>query len=263
ISPLHDLLLAESPGIARAADEALKVLVHSVGEDADSPKRQEVVNALIGILNHRDYLTRISALRLLSLVANGDAVPSVTPFLKIPQLREEAIYCIQRIPGAQSTDALVEALGQAPRDFQLRILAAIEQRKDPAGAQNLNQYLASDDIELSMAALKAMSMCGVYPDESLVPDYELLSPLHQRQLVDCGLRFCDQLIAEGNYEQAGRILERIIEMPEEKVGEHFHCAAIICMAKTNHTNAKAAIQKLAESGSYIVRDTAKKALAKM
>lgn len=263
ISPLSDLLLAESPGVARAADEALKVLVHSVGEDADAPKRAEVVKALLDLLNRRDYLTRINALRLLSLVANGDSVASITPFLKVPQLQEEAIYCIQRIPSEESTDALIEALEQAPRAFKLRILAAIEQRKDPAGAANLNQYLASDDTELAIAAIKAMATCGVYPDESLVPDYEALSDQNKRELVDSGLRICDHLIDDGDYEQAGRILKRVLEMPEEDIGEHFHCAAIICLSKIDHPEAKSSVQKFTEQGSFIVRDTAKKALASM
>ncbi|MDP8246402.1 MAG: hypothetical protein P9L94_20125 [Candidatus Hinthialibacter antarcticus] len=263
ISPLSDLLLAENPGIARAADEALKVLIHSVGEQADSPKRAEVVKSLLDLLNRRDYVTRINGLRLLSLVANGDSVAAVTPFLKVPQLQEEAIYCIQRIPGAESTDALVEALAQAPREFKLRILAAIEQRKDPAGAENLNPYLASDDTELAIAAIKAMATCGVYPDESLVPDYETLSDQHKRELVDSGLRICDHLIADGSYEQAGRILKRVLEIPEEEIGEHFHCAAILCLAKVDHPEAKSSVQKFTEQGSYIVRDTAKKALAAM
>ncbi len=263
ISPLSDLLLAENPGVARAADEALKVLIHSVGEEPDSAKRAEVVKALLDLLQRRDYLSRINALRLLSLIANGDVVPMITPFLKVDTLREEAVYCIQRIPGAEATDALVEALEKAPRAFKIRILAAIEQRKDPAGAENLNQYLSSDDTELAIAAIKAMSTCGVYPEESLVPNLDSLSDQHQRELVDSALRICDHLIDEGEHAEAGRILKKILERPEEQIGEHFHCAAIICLSKINHPEAKATVEKFTEQGSYIVRDTANKALMRM
>lgn len=266
VSPLCDLLLSANPGIARAADEALKVLIHSTGVNEADPKRAEVTAELIGVLGRDDYVSRIQALRLLSLVANGDSVPAIAPFLKIPNLREEAVYCLQRIPGMAATDALVEELHQAPRSFQPRIMAALEQRKDSVHGSvydALMKYVDFSDAELAVAAVGAIAAGAALPSDMKAPDVKMLTPVQQRELIDSALRSCEHWIADGKNETAGQWLKKIIEADEEEIGEHVHCAAILVMAEIDHPQVRAVLQDKAENASYIVRDTAKKALASM
>ena len=46
-----------------------------------------------------------------------------------PDLREEVVYCLERIPGDASMEALLQAYPQAKDDFKPRILAAFGHRR--------------------------------------------------------------------------------------------------------------------------------------
>ncbi|MBI1387106.1 MAG: hypothetical protein GC154_01485 [bacterium] len=263
IPGLAEALYSKDPGVVRAADFAMDNIVHSAAKEKDNPKRKPVTEALIGLLSWKEDYVRVKALRLLSLIADEEYVGQIAPYLYDPYLQEEAIYCIQRIPGSDATNAIVKALDKSTHAFLPRLLAALQQRADPSAAQAAAPYVESNDYDLAVDAMRAMAYMGDLPDRDQLPNFNILTPRQQHKYVDSVLLYCDALIDRGDVRKAGEILDLILKENEEVVGEHVHCAAIVSISKIKDPRVKEVLQQKAENGSYIVRDTAKKALESM
>src|SRR5204862_2977682 len=118
IPELGKLLTTAPPGVRRAAEEALKNIVHSVGKDPAAPKRPAVVKQLIALTaDGRPAWTRTVALRHLSLIGGEETVPAAAKLLRDPALQEEAVFCLERIPGKAATQALMAAAPEVKDDF--------------------------------------------------------------------------------------------------------------------------------------------------
>src|SRR5512140_3830045 len=110
IPEIAKLLDARTPGVRKAADEGLKKIVHSVGKQTGTPRRAKVVEALLALTAPKQpKWTRTLALRHLSLVGGDQTVEPVAKFLRDPELQEEAVFCLERIPGAAPDRALTAA----------------------------------------------------------------------------------------------------------------------------------------------------------
>src|SRR5687767_2689725 len=94
IPELAKIAGGKDPGVRKAALEAMTTLTHSVGKAG-------VSKALIAVAAGSSYATdvRAQSLRLASLIASDDAIPSLVGLFKSADLREEAIYALERIPG--------------------------------------------------------------------------------------------------------------------------------------------------------------------
>src|SRR5579872_4254143 len=108
IPALGKLLIADAPAVRNAADESLKTMVNSVGKETGGAKRAAVVLQLIALTeNGQPAWVRTVALRHLSLIGGDETAPVAARLLTNPELREEAAYCLERIPGAASNAALM------------------------------------------------------------------------------------------------------------------------------------------------------------
>src|SRR3954447_12322155 len=73
IAELGKLVTSGPPGVRRAAEEALKKMVHSVGKEVSAPKRPAVVKEFIALTaNGQPTWTRTIALRHLSLIGGDE-----------------------------------------------------------------------------------------------------------------------------------------------------------------------------------------------
>jgi HEAT repeat protein len=262
IQELGDLLLSQKPNIAKAAHEAMKRIVHSVGKDPSDPKRKVVSEQLIQLLNKEAIDVRIITLRLLSLIADTEIVPKITPWIQHPQLREEVVFCLERIPNSAATEALIQCVEIVPDSFKPRIIAALGHRKDEKATDVMRKYLESSNSEIVMATIKAVSYIGKHPGVN-PPALDVMSPRQKKIALDCALRFTDAQIAKGNIEMAMDILDSIFAERADTMEEHYICAGIITAAKIDNPDVITGIGKLLTHKHYIVRDTAKRALIDM
>ena len=130
IPSLGKLLVADQPGVRKAADESLKRMVHGVGKQPEGARRAAVVKQLIGLTaDGQSGWTRTIALRHLSLIGGDETVPAAAKLLRNVELQEEAIFCLERIPGAASTQAIMTAMPDVSDAFKPRLLAALGHRK--------------------------------------------------------------------------------------------------------------------------------------
>src|SRR3954453_21369120 len=108
---LAKLAASSNPSVAKAAREAMTTMTHSVGKLDTDDTRKAVARELTAIGTSRNYAldVRAHALRLLSLVGGADAVTPVAKLLADPDIREEAIFCLERIPGKESENSILTA----------------------------------------------------------------------------------------------------------------------------------------------------------
>lgn len=246
---LGRLAASDNPGVAKAAREALTTMVHA--------KRAAVVPQLLTLTTGAyTQSVKILAYRLLSLVASGDAVPAIARAIQNRDLREEVVFCLERIPGPASIKALLAACKDAPEDFQPRLLAALGHRRAPEALPLIAEALRSPNQEIALAALKAYGRIGKKTaSPPRLPDPASLSAWQRLEHQDSLLRWADAQVAEGNRAEAMRVYQQALNRPEE----HWQCAAILGIAKMATPEAAATIFPKLNSPHRTVRLTARNA----
>jgi len=256
VAPLAKLLVSENPGVAKAAREALNKIVHSAGKEPQGQKRSGLVRQLTGLLGNGQPLgVRVLALRQLSLIAGEDAAPAIAKWIHSPDLREEVVFCLERIPGKASNTALLNAYRDAKDDFKPRILAALGHRRAEEAVSLCGAEMRSPNREIAMAAIKAFGRIGKTAEPIKTPEFESLSDWEKIEFVDSFLRYADAQVAQGNLGEAWKIYKVALGREEE----HWQCAAIIGIAKMGTPEAAAAIFPKLKSRSNTVRITAENA----
>lgn len=263
VPELAILLHAEDRGVAKSAGEALRCHVHDAAKDFDSEKRIAVMNQLLLLIGEEQpRQVRVESIRHLSTVGDEQAVPLVAPLLTDPGLCEEAVYCLERIPGQVSSDALIQAMKAETGDFKTRLIAALGHRKDEAAVRPLMWAMSSGNPEVSIPAMKALARIGKREDVGGVslPDFNSLSDRHKRAFADSWVRFLEAQIDQGNLDEAE---QTYMWMMANSEGDHIKCAAIVGLGRLNSADAVKAIMQGLRSDSYIVRATAEKVLISM
>ena len=273
IPELSKLAVAEQPLTRRAAGEALNNIVHSVGKSInpagfsanagrpDDPgkqnRRQQITAQLLSLLDgKRKQQEKVTALRHLSLLATVDHVDAVARHIRDANLREEVVFCLERIPGKTAEEALAAALPQAEDAFKPRILAALGHRRAEEAVGVCLEAMRSSDAEIAMAAMKALGRIGARTEgDAQLPDFDALSDWQKVEYRDSMLRYADAQVESGNPQEAQPIYEGALAREEE----HWQCAGIVGLAKIGTAQAAAAIFPKLNSGNNTVRITARKA----
>lgn len=253
ISELGRLVASENPGVAKAAREALTTMVHA--------KRGAVVPQLLS-LTGGNYAAPVKALayRLLSLAAGDDAVAKIARGIQSRDLREEAVFCLERVPGAASTQALLAAYKEAPDEFKPRLLAALGHRRAVEALPLVTEAMRSPNQEIAVGAVKAYGRIGKKPaSPPRLPDPASLSEWQRLEHQDSLLRWADAQAGAGNHAEAMRVYQAALSRPEE----HWQCAALIGIAKMGTPEAAAAIFLKLKSPNRTVRLTARNAWQSM
>jgi hypothetical protein len=261
IPQLGKLAASPKPGVAKAAREALTTMAHSVGKDPAAAPRAAVVKGLVDLTGAGYALpVRVLALRLLSGIAGDDSVPAIAKWLPNPDLFEEAVYCLERIPGNVSIQALMAFYGSAKDEFKPRVLAALGHRRAAEAAGLCAEAMKSPNTDIAVAGMKAFGRIGAKPPAApQFPDPAKLSEWQKIEEMDSLLRYADAQAKEGSAAEAMRIYKTALDRPEE----HWQCAAIIGIARFGTPEAAAAIMPKLKSGNRTVRITAENAWKSM
>ena len=257
IPQLGKLLVSDQPGVRKAADESLKRLVHGVGKQLAGARRADVVNQLITLTSDDQAgWTRTMALRHLSLIGGDESVPVAARLLQQVELQEEAVFCLERIPGKASTMALINALPGVSDAFKPRILAALGHRRAEEATDVCAAAMGSTNVEVVMAGLKSTARIGKKPGVNIKPpSYESLTGWQKVEYADSTLRYADDQARRGNVADAVNFYRDFLGRPEE----HLQCAAIIGLSKTATPEAAALIYTKLKSKNNTVRITAARA----
>lgn len=260
VPELGRLMGASTSPVSKAAREALTTMAHAVGKDPDAPGRAALVTALLGLTTKSNALpVRVHAFRLLSGIAGADKVAQVAAALRLPEVQEEAIYCLERIPGADADRELLAAYKDVKDDFKPRVLYALGHRRVQAAAAVCVEAMQSSNKEIAMAAVRAYGRIGKPAAAAVYPDSGALNEWQRVEAMDSQLRFADQQAKDGNHAEAMRIYAVALGRPEE----HWQCAGIIGLARIGTPEAAVVIHPKLKSQNRVVRITAEKAWISM
>jgi HEAT repeat protein len=256
IPELAKLLTTAPSGVRRAAEEALKNMVHAVGKDPAAAKRPAVVRQFLALTaGSHPVWVRTIALRHLSLIGGDETVPTAAKLLRSPELQEEAVFCLERIPGSAATQALMAAVADVSDAFKPRLLAALGHRRAEEAADLCAKAMASPNVEVSLAGMKALGRIGSKPSGDFkTPKEDALSDWQKTEVADSLLRYADGQVERGNAEEAVRIYKEVLQRPQE----HLQCAALIGLGKANTPEAAALIFTKLHDSKRTVRITAGK-----
>ncbi|MGH9719317.1 MAG: hypothetical protein ACRD8O_03840 [Bryobacteraceae bacterium] len=262
IGELAKLAVSDRPGVGKAAREAIHTLVHSVGKDAGAARRGEVAKALVAVAasSAAAMPARVLALRDLSVIAAESDVAAIGKLIHDPDLREEAVFSIERIPGSAPDKTLAAAYRESKDDFKPRLLAALGHRRAQEGVALAVDAMRSSNKEIAVAGARAYGRIGRKPAGAVrVPDASGLEEWLKIDVIDSQLRFADEQVKQGNHTEAMRIYKTALDRPEE----HWQCAAIVGIAKMGSPEAAVAIFPKLKSGNRKVRITAANAWKQM
>jgi len=258
---LGKLAASDNPGVAKAAREAITTMTHGVGKDASNPKRAGVIKGLIDLAGPAYALpVRVHALRSLSLIAGEDNVPAIAKWLHDADLREEAAYCLERIPGKAPNQAFVSAYRSAKDDFKPRILAALGHRRAEEGVPICLEAMRSLNKDLAIAGARAFGRIGRKPAAGVrFIEPAGLTDWEKVEHMDSQLRYADAQVKAGNLADAMKIYKSALARPEP----HWQCAGVIGIAGMGTPEAAAAVFPLLKSPNRQVRITARQAWDRM
>jgi hypothetical protein len=252
IGELGKLVASSNPAVAKAAREAINTLTHG------SQQRDAVVKQLLALASNGGPAARVLAYRNLSLIAGEDSVLTIAKAIHDNDLREEVVFCLERIPGAAANKALLAAYKDAKDDFKPRILAAFGHRRVEEAAPLCAQAMRSSNKEIALAAMKAYGRIGVRA-QAAWPDPAALGEWQKIEHMDSLLRFAEGQAQRGNAAEAIKVYRQALDRPEE----HWQCAGILGLARIGTAEAAAAIHPKLKSSNAKVRITAQKAWKSM
>ena len=273
IAALSELLTSKKPNVRKASEEALKNIVHGVGKTIDPRSmganagrpdnpgqmdlRQQVVMHLLSVVDGKySKIAKTTALRHLSLIATTDDVGRVAGLIHDPQLREEAAFCLERIPGKASEEALLRALPNAADDFKPRILAALGHRRADEAVGACIEAMGSANTTVAMAGVKAWGRIGTSTGaEVALPERDALSEWQKIEFDDSLLRYADSQLEKGDPDEAMSVYLQNLDREEG----HLQCAAIIGLANIGTAKAASAIFPKLRSENNTVMRTARQA----
>ena len=205
-----------TPGVRKAAGEALNRVVHWVGKEPGGKKRAAVVAGLLALTAPAEPAwTRTVALRHLSEIGGEETVPKAAPLLRDAQLQEEAVFCLERIPGKASTAALMAAYKDVKDDFKPRLLAALGHRRAGRGLELCAAAMRHSDTAIALAAMKALARIGKKPAADVKPpDINSLNDFQKLEFADSALRLAEALARDGNTKDALKIYRESSRRPK-------------------------------------------------
>jgi hypothetical protein len=261
IPELGRLAGGSDPGVAKAAKEALTTMAHSVGKSGSAPNRQAVVQGLTGLVQSTGPMAvRAHALWLLSHIGGEESVPVAAKLLADEALREEAAFCLERIPGTASEKALLAAYPEVPDGFKPRILYALGHRQVKQAAALCRDAMQSKNKDIALAGLRAYGRIGEKsPPPPSFNDVAGMSGYDQWDGLDSLLRYADARAAQGDTGEAMRLYQQALARPEE----HIQCAGIIGLSKLGTADAARALLPALKSSNRRVRITAQQAWKRM
>jgi hypothetical protein len=266
IAVLADLIGSADPDTEKCAEECITMIVHSVGKSTGGKRRGQVNKQLIALVDPNKAPQSRMALRLLSLIAEGSHVSQIAQWVNNKDLFEDAVFCIERIPGKQADQALLDALHKLRGERKERICVALGHRQVKEAMDPLCKLMQSSNEDVAIKAAEAVSRLGIKaPEWSEPPEFRDLSPWHKTMYMDSVFRYCDTLITKKlDVEFARNTLTNLLTNPDFDLPEHVHCAAMVSLSQLDEARSVQTIaQKLQYQPSYIVRKTAENVLISM
>jgi len=195
IAPLMGAVAGDNARIASEARDTLIWIAQRWAGTSQAPGIQKAVMSFAAA--GHPVAVRALAIRMLGLLGDAGATPTLKTALAEEPLREEARSALMQIPGREATRVLVGMLGAVGSDRAGDILHALAARRDRSATPAIIAAAQSGNINVRKSAVGALGQMGdpsaAKPLWSLVTKgpAELRSPA-----LDAYLQLADSMLAQ-------------------------------------------------------------------
>ena len=232
----------KDPSAVRQLDAEV---LSSAGTAQAAPLEQRIAAALAGA---KTLAARDAYCRYLSVIGTSGSVPALAPLLLNADTVEMARYALERIPGDAASDALRQALPQAPARAKPGIVVSLGRRRDVASVKLIRGLLASPDARLAQASATALA--------------HIATPEARQALLTAtpGPAIEDALLLVASADK-GADAARIYKRLENSDNEAVRVAVIHGLAQTERARSVPILERALKTGTPKVRDAAIRELA--
>lgn len=191
----------------------------ALGQAAQLRTQEELLTVIEG--KTTTLYDAAKAFQELAIVGDASIAPRVARFLKVPEMSTYVLTALQRIPGEQVDQVLIDELGKLEGPTKVGVLHALGERRTISAIEAIEKLAKdNDDQETRFAAIRALGRIG--GDEakkSLKRCRNAATTPHETRLVDAA-------IAEAfdGEPTIGRIQFLIQSKDQERVREAFSMA---------------------------------------
>ena len=178
-------------------DEAV-VATHN-DKSARAELEKKLVAALEGSLNRagKDFVCRV-----LTVIGGAASVPALSKLLAQPDDAHLARYALERIPGAEARQALLDSLTKSKGPQLLGVIGSLGSRLEPESVAALTGLLANADEKVSLAAAAALGAIRNAEAEKALVGAKPASDAAKMAVIDARLACAEGLLAHGKTAEA-------------------------------------------------------------
>lgn len=198
---------------------ALERIVEAVSAAHDTgAQRRELASRLAAVLGDggASDAARWFAARQLSRVASDAEVGTIAPLLRRSDTVDMARYVLERLPGYQAQQALLDGMRNTRGETRIGIIDSLGERGDPSAVAHLRRLSGNGDSATMRAAIVAMGKIG--GDEAANATRWCAENIRydlRPVATEAFLRCADKFLAEGDRERAA-IMYEYVYIPAEK-----------------------------------------------
>ncbi len=216
-------------------------------------KLLEVLNSDVNIAV-KDYICR-----QLAVVGSEVSVPLLAGMLSAPETSDIARYALERINSGDVDVVLFEALKNTENDkIKSGVIASLGVRKYTDAIAEIKKYLNSDNENLAVSAVYALSVIG---NEAAADALLEAQPKVAKERVFDALLACGQKIAHtGDVEKASKIYSKVYRLSKD---DTIRKGAFIGLIKTDKANSSAMIKGAIEGDDVAMQKAAIQTLSQV
>ncbi|MCX6564038.1 MAG: hypothetical protein NTU60_10605, partial [Candidatus Aminicenantes bacterium] len=178
----------------------------------DAPDaRSACEEKLAAFLESKAPLTAKTAVcRQLRVIGSGKSVPVLEKMLLQKDTADIARYALEKIPGPDADDALIEALGKTKGALKKGIITSLGQRKARSAAAELGKLLRGPDPEYAGPAAIALGQIGgMDAAEALGRSLAVASPLLKETIASALFRCAEEFVALKDTQASFQIYDKL------------------------------------------------------
>jgi HEAT repeat protein len=191
----------------------LRQVEHWVNESVRSASLRRQLEAELAklLVPGTTFEAKRFACQQLAVVGDRSAVPPLSELLADTNTVGIACYALALIPSKQATEALIDALAQAPGQAKVQIIHALGNRKSEAAVRPLIAQTYAADQAIVNAAIVALGKIGGKKSAKAVADLrEQNRPPCTAAVLEASLRIAEQWAAKGSRKKARALFSSLV-----------------------------------------------------
>ena len=183
-------------------------------DDARKKLENDLLSALASDISRdaKDYVCR-----KLAIIGSTTSIPVLSKLLVVENHSHMARFALERIPGAESAKALLEALSSASNQFKVGIISSIGSRRDEAAVAKLATFISDNDSGVARAAAHALGQIGSAEAAKALQVAKSSSAPVMNSILDAQLTCAEALLANGRTVDAKNIYQSLSNDQQSKL----------------------------------------------